>query len=56
MQYDKQKENFSMYNEGNKIGKLVLVLLVGVIYEVHHWDGLRWNDKFNKFHGDWFGY
>jgi hypothetical protein len=49
MQYGKQKENFSMYNEVNKtIGRIVLVLLVGVIYEVHHWDGLQLNDKLER--------
>jgi hypothetical protein len=32
----------------------VLVLLMGVIYEIHCWDGLRWHDKHTKFHEDWY--
>lgn len=35
----------------------VFMLLMGVIYEVHRWDGLRWNDILTKFHeyrlGNW---
>jgi hypothetical protein len=33
----------------------VLVLLMGVIYEVYHSDGLRWHDTCTKFHQDWIG-
>jgi hypothetical protein len=32
----------------------MLVLLMGVIYEVHRLDGLRWTDKRTKFQEDWF--
>jgi hypothetical protein len=34
----------------------VLVLLMGVIYEVHHWDDFRWHDIFARFYEDWFGH
>jgi hypothetical protein len=34
----------------------VLVLLMGVIYEVHRWADLRWHDMHTKFHEDWFGH
>jgi hypothetical protein len=27
---------------------------MGMIYEVHYQDGLRWNDIHTKFHKDWF--
>jgi hypothetical protein len=30
----------------------VLVLVMGVIYEVHLSDGLEWHDIHNKFHED----
>jgi hypothetical protein len=33
-----------------------LVLLMGVIYEVHHCDGLRWHDMHTKFHEGLFGH
>ena len=29
---------------------------MGVAYEVHHWDGLKWHDKHTMFHKDWFGH
>jgi hypothetical protein len=32
----------------------VLLLLMGLIYEAHRWDGLRWHDLCNKFHEDLF--
>jgi hypothetical protein len=28
--------------------------LMGGIYKVHHWDGLRYRDIHTKFHADWF--
>jgi hypothetical protein len=31
-----------------------LVLLRRGIYDVRHWDGLRWHDIRTKFHDDWF--
>jgi hypothetical protein len=31
-----------------------LVLLMGVTYEVHCRDGLRWHDIHTKFHEHWF--
>jgi hypothetical protein len=34
----------------------VLVLLMGVIYEVHRWDGVRWHDIRTKFQEDWLGH
>jgi hypothetical protein len=34
----------------------VLVLLMGVSFEVHRWDGLRWQDIHAEFHEDWFGH
>jgi hypothetical protein len=33
----------------------MLVLLMGVIYKVHHWDGLTRHDMHTKFQKDWFG-
>jgi hypothetical protein len=33
----------------------MLVLLRGVIYEVHRWEGLKWHDTRTKFNEDWFG-
>jgi hypothetical protein len=32
----------------------VLVLLMGLIYEVHRWDGLWWHDIHTKSHDDMF--
>jgi hypothetical protein len=32
----------------------VLVLVSGLIYEVHRWDGLRWHDLHTEFLEDWF--
>jgi hypothetical protein len=34
----------------------MLVLLMGVIYEVHRRDGLTRHDMDTKFHEDWFGH
>jgi hypothetical protein len=34
----------------------VLVLLMGVIYEVYRYDGPRWHDINTKFHEDCFGH
>jgi hypothetical protein len=33
---------------------LIRVLVKGVIYELHRWDGLKWHDICTKFHEDWF--
>jgi hypothetical protein len=42
--------------QNNKISEAaILVLLMGVIYEVHSWEGLRWSDTCTMFHEDWFG-
>jgi hypothetical protein len=30
----------------------VLLLLIGLIYEVHHWDGLTWHNIYTKFRED----
>jgi hypothetical protein len=46
-----------MHNEvkKNKIWQAaVLVLLMGVIYEVHRWGGLSWHDICTRLHEDWF--
>jgi hypothetical protein len=32
----------------------MLVLLMREIYELCHWDGLRWHDIHTKFREDWF--
>jgi hypothetical protein len=32
----------------------MLVLLMGRIYKVHRWDGLKWHDKLIKFYHDRF--
>jgi hypothetical protein len=32
------------------------VLLMGLICEVHCWDGLGWQEKHTKFHVGWFGH
>jgi hypothetical protein len=32
----------------------VLILLMGGIYEISHWNGLRWHDIHTKFHNDQF--
>jgi hypothetical protein len=48
-----------MYNEVNKTivyETAVLVLLTGMIYEVHRSDGLKRHDIRTKFHEDWFGH
>jgi hypothetical protein len=29
---------------------------MGLIYETHRWDGLRWDDMHTKFHEDWLGH
>jgi hypothetical protein len=34
----------------------MLVLLIGVIYELHHSDGLRWHGMRTECHEDWFGH
>jgi hypothetical protein len=34
----------------------VLVLLMGVIYDLHHSDDLRWHDTPNKIPEYWFEY
>jgi hypothetical protein len=33
---------------------IMLVLLMGGIYEIHHWDGIRCHDIRTKSHVDWF--
>jgi hypothetical protein len=34
----------------------VLVLLMGMMYEIHRSDNLRCHDIHTKFHEDWFGH
>jgi hypothetical protein len=34
----------------------MLILLMGVIYNVHRWDGIRWHDIHTKSHDDLFGH
>jgi hypothetical protein len=34
----------------------MLVLLMGFIYEVRRWDGLRCHDTHSKFRDDWVGH
>jgi hypothetical protein len=42
--------------QNNQISKAeILVLLIGVIYEEHSWESLRWSDTHTKFHEDWLG-
>jgi hypothetical protein len=47
-------KSIKQYNWG--AGAAVLILLMGVIYELHRWDGLRSYDLNTKFHEDWFGH
>jgi hypothetical protein len=41
-------------NKGTVLEAAVLVLLMGVIYEVHRSDELRWHNIHSKFHEHWF--
>jgi hypothetical protein len=34
----------------------MLVLLMGIIYEVHHWDGHRWHGMHTMLHEVWYGH
>lgn len=34
----------------------MLILLMGINYEIHHYDGLRWYDIQTKFHDSRFGH
>jgi hypothetical protein len=54
--YDKQKEilEYMRSEVKNKIWEAaVLVLLMGGIYDVRQWDGLRCHDTHTKFNKDW---